>query len=383
VKHTLRRAIDLSEDYDRGPLGAKAQLQEAEANNVKAQNDLARYKQLVDKQEISQQQYDQAIAAAQRVLTLAIAKGEVALHAQANLRLGLAYHAQGEYRRAIDAFRQTVASLDEVQRRERFGQILLPAVHSCAVLAWCHAELGMFAEGGAPGDEGMRIAQVVNHPASQMIASWGIGLLALRQGALPMALSLLERAMGICHEADLPNFLPWMAAALGAAYILGGRIADAVPLLTQAMEQTIATETVGDQTRCSLPLGEALLLAGRLEEAHALTEHTLVLVREHQERGNQAYALRLLGEIAVRREPPDVELAEDYYCQALALAEELGMRPLVAHCHRGLGMLSLKRGRGAHAHAELSVASALYRTMEMSFWLPQTEEALAQVNEAE
>jgi len=85
----------------------------------------------------------------------------------------------------------------------------------------------------------------------------------------------------------------------------------------------------------------------------------------------------------VRREPPDVELAEDYYCQALALAEELGMRPLVAHCHRDLGMLSLKRGRGAQAHAELSVASALYRTMEMSFWLPQTEEALAQVNEAE
>jgi len=43
---------------------AKAQLQEAEANNVKAQNDLGRYKQLVDKQEISQQQYDQATAAA-------------------------------------------------------------------------------------------------------------------------------------------------------------------------------------------------------------------------------------------------------------------------------------------------------------------------------
>src|ERR1700738_4458890 len=43
---------------------AKAQLQQAEANNVKAQNDLARYKQLIDKQEISQQQYDQATAAA-------------------------------------------------------------------------------------------------------------------------------------------------------------------------------------------------------------------------------------------------------------------------------------------------------------------------------
>ena len=58
------------------------------------------------------------------------------------------------------------------------------------------------------------------------------------------------------------------------------------------------------------------------------------------------------------------------------------MRPLVAHCHRGLGMLYLKLGRGAQARPELSAAIALYRTMEMTFWLPQTEAALAQVNEA-
>ena len=71
-----------------------------------------------------------------------------------------------------------------------------------------------------------------------MFASWGIGLLSLRQGDLPRALPLLERAVGICQDADLPVYFPWMAAALGAAYTLGGRVADAVPLLTQAMEQT-------------------------------------------------------------------------------------------------------------------------------------------------
>jgi hypothetical protein len=185
--------------------------------------------------------------------------------------------------------------------------------------------------------------------------------------------------MGICHEADLPNFLPWMAAALGAAYTLGGRVADAVPLLTWAMEQTMATATVGDQTRCSLPLGEAQLLAGRLEEAHALTEGTLVLVREHHERGNQAYALHLLGEIAVRREPPEVELAEDSYRQALALAEELGMRPLQAHCHHGLGTLYVTVGQREQARVVLTTAIGMYRAMDMTFWLPQAEARLAQV----
>ena len=323
--------------------------------------------------------YDQALTTAQRVLALALAGGEVVLQALAHLRLGLAYHGQGEYRRAIDAFRQTVASLDGAQRRERFGQIIMPAVHSCAMLAWCHAELGTFTEGRAPGDEGMRIAEVVDHPASLMVAAWGVGLLALRQGDLPRVLSRLERAMGICQEADLPVYFPWMAGALGAAYTLGGRVADAVPLLTQAMAQTIATAMAGDQTLCSLPLGEAHLVAGRLEEAHALAEDTLVLARAHQQQGIQAYALRLLGDIAAHRAPPAVDQATAHYRQALALAEALGMRPLQAHCHRGLGTLYAAAGQQELARAELSTAIAMYQSMEMTFWLPQTEAVLAQV----
>ena len=98
-----------------------------------------------------------------------------------------------------------------------------------------------------------------------------------------------------------------MAGSLGAAYTLGGRVTDAVALLTQAMEQTIPMEMVGDQAFCRLSLGEAQALAGLLEEAHALAVQTLVLARAHQERGYQAYALRLLGEIASRRDPPDRE----------------------------------------------------------------------------
>jgi hypothetical protein len=76
--------------------------------------------------------------------------------------------------------------------------------------------------------------------------------------------------------------------------------------------------------------------------------------------------------------PPEMEKAEASYRQALALAEELGMRPLQAHCHRGLGTLYGRVGRVQRARAELSTAIALYRAMEMTFWLPQAEAALAQ-----
>ena len=120
------------------------------------------------------------------------------------------------------------------------------------------------------------------------------------------------------------------------------------------------------------------MLAGHLEEAHALAERTLD-IHAPQEHGNQAYALHLLGEIAAHRDPPDAALAEAHYQQALALADELGMRPLQAHCHLGLGRLYAKIEQREQARAELSTAIELYRTMEMTFWLPQAEAALAQV----
>ena len=250
---------------------------------------------------------------------------------------------------------------------------------SRAYLAVCHAELGTFAEGRAYGDEGLRIAEAATHPVSLIFACGGIGVLALHQGELSRALPLLEQAVSICREANLPIYFPWAAGALGSAYSLAGRITDAVPLLTQALEQTSAMETVGFQTQCRLFLGEAQVLAGRMEEAHILTGRTLALARERQERGHEAYALRLLGDIVARREPPESAQAETHYQQALTLAEELGMRPLQAHCHRGLGTLYGQTGQSEQARAELSTAIDIYRDMEMTFWLPETETALVAV----
>jgi hypothetical protein len=77
--------------------------------------------------------------------------------------------------------------------------------------------------------------------------------------------------------------------------------------------------------------------------------------------------------------PPESTLAEDHYREALALAEALGMRPLVAHCHRGLGTLYSRAERLDEARAALSTAVHMYRTMEMALWLPQAEAMLVQI----
>jgi tetratricopeptide (TPR) repeat protein len=144
------------------------------------------------------------------------------------------------------------------------------------------------------------------------------------------------------------------------------------------MEQAVA-KGVDTQTLCHLSLGEAQLLAGRPEEARALAERALTLAREHQQRGAEASALRLLGDIAARREPAERESAEAHYQQALSLAEELGMRPLLAHCHLGLGTLYGQSGDLVQARAELSTALEGYRRLGMTFWLPQVEGALVRI----
>jgi tetratricopeptide (TPR) repeat protein len=126
-------------------------------------------------------------------------------------------------------------------------------------------------------------------------------------------------------------------------------------------------------------LSEACLLVGRVDEARALAGHRLEIARAYTGSGYQAHAWRLLGEVALRHEPLDVGQAEAHYRQALALAEELGMRPLQAHCHRGLGTLYATTDKREQAHAELVTAIDLYRTMDMTFWLPQAEAVLAQV----
>ena len=226
----------------------------------------------------------------------------------------------------------------------------------------------------------MRIAEAADHPYSRILAYWAVGFRYLRQGELPQAIPVLERALDLAQVTHIRIAVPWVAAPLGAAYAVAGRTAEALPLLEQAVEQAMAMHLMVDQALRIVWLGEAYLLAGRLDEAYAQAQHALEFSRAHKERGQEAYALRLLGEIHARHDPPEVEPAATHYRQALALAEELGMRPLQAHCHLGLGTLYAQTGRPEPARAALTAAIGLYRAMDMTFWLPQAEAALAQVS---
>jgi tetratricopeptide (TPR) repeat protein len=170
-----------------------------------------------------------------------------------------------------------------------------------------------------------------------------------------------------------------IAATLGYAYGLAGRLPKAMLLLEQAMGQASAMNMMDHHALWVTYLGEVYLLARRIDDAMRHAAHALELAHAYKERGHQGWALRLLGEIAAHLIPPDFDQAATHYCQALVLADELGMRPLLAHCHLGLGTLYAKVGRQEQARTELSLAIELYRSMAMTFWLPQAEATLAQV----
>jgi len=163
---------------------------------------------------------------------------------------------------------------------------------------------------------------------------------------------------------------------VGAAYALAGRVADGLPLLEQSVEQAASLGWRADASALAARLSEAYLGAGRVQDAAALAARALDLAVEHKGRGHQAWALRLRGEIASRCDPPDLDQAEGHYRQALALAEELGMRPLVAHCHLGLGKLYRRPSDRAKAEEHLATATAMYREMGMNFWLDKAQAAM-------
>ena len=192
---------------------------------------------------------------------------------------------------------------------------------------------------------------------------------------MQQAILWLERSLETCRLWDQPLLLYVSAATLGYAYVLADRVSDALPLL----EQSVAMEVMGVmRSRVHVWLSEAYLRLGRLDEALALAARGLEVCRTQARQGDQAWTLRLLGAIHAHRHPLQVELAAAAYQQALALAEGLGMRPLQAHCHLGLGTLYATTGQREQARAELSTAIDRYCALDMTFWLPQAQAALAQ-----
>jgi predicted ATPase/DNA-binding winged helix-turn-helix (wHTH) protein len=320
--------------------------------------------------------YDQAIAAGQQALTQGVTSSAFDVEIVAQTLLGAVYCHVGDFHQALEVSQQATALLTGEHRFAHFGQVALPALISRSFMIWSLAELGSFAEGHAVAKEALQLVEAIEQPYSRALALSSVGLLDRRQGAWSLAIPSLERGMSLCRTASIPHLFPQAASILATTYIYADRMAEALILLEQMLECVTPGSRMLNLGLVLTELSEAILLVGRVEEAEALAERLCQLSRSHTGHGFQAYAYRFLGELAMRRDPQEIEQTKSHYQKALTLANALDMRPLQAHCHRGLGALYSQCGQTKQARVELSQAVQLYRDMEMMFWLPQVEAAL-------
>jgi tetratricopeptide (TPR) repeat protein len=314
---------------------------------------------------------------AQRVEAIAERLGDVPLQITAQYYLSATPYLSGDYRGTEHVCRKLMQSLHGQQTNERFGLVVSPAVWSRAQLARALAERGVFDEGDAHGQEAIRIAEALDHPYSVFVGCLGLAYLKSINGELSPAARLLERAVAQCREWNITSQTPIAMASLGHVYARSGRIGEGISCLQQALT---AYESAGIGYLHSLSveqLGEAYLLADQVENARSCADRAVMLAQGRGERGFEAYALRLVGEVISRYDPPDFEQAEGHYRQAMALASELEMRPLVARCHFGLGRLYKRTDKREQALEHLTTATAMYAELGMGFWLEQAEGELS------
>jgi class 3 adenylate cyclase/tetratricopeptide (TPR) repeat protein len=313
----------------------------------------------------------EALGAGQSAQAIAESLGDVPLQVTGSLYFGVACLGTGDYRRAEELLLTVLQSLEGDRSRERFGLAGFPAVVARGWLTWILADQGKFKEGIAHGLEGIRLAEALDHPYDLAWVCWALAYLQITRGEFSSAVRLLERGLALSREWNLTFFLVMHTVTLGYAHALSGQVAEGIPLLEDAVS---AIETMGYgaiQPRFLGYLAEGYVHANRLEDALEFAGRALTLAREGGQRAYEAWTLRLLGEVTARCDPP--EHADGHYRDALALAEELEMRPLVAHCHLGLGTLYRRRGKGEQAREHLATAARMYREMDMLFWLEKTE----------
>jgi tetratricopeptide (TPR) repeat protein len=310
---------------------------------------------------------------AQRVEAIGETLGDVPLQVAAQYYLAVACQFGGDYRGTEHHCRKLMQSLQGERIRERFGLAVFPAINARNLLAGALVERGVFDEGEAHAQEAIRMAEALDHPFSLVWACAQLGYLNNVKGELSQAARLLERTHAKCRDWNLTFQAPAVMAVLGHVYAWLGRIGEGVYWLQQALTAYESSGLGTHHSRIVGFLGEAYLLADQVEDARACADRAVRLARERGERGWEAWTLRLLGEVASHYERPDVATAEAHYGAAMALAAELEMRPLVAHCHLGLGKLYRRTGDREQAQEHLTTAMTMYREMDMRFWLEHAE----------
>jgi DNA-binding SARP family transcriptional activator len=310
---------------------------------------------------------------ARRALTVAESLQEPGLVGLAGSLLGRVQYGRGAHGEAIAALRHSIEFIETTGADEYHSPLWLPvSLGSRVWLAFALAEVGRFAEAMATADEAVRQVQPPASPYVRCHQYWARAAVHLERGEHEQAADDIEHMWVTLRETDMPRIEAHVSGLTGHAHALAGRAREAVTFLERSLAG--ARDSFAGH-RDVFYLGDAYLRARRLDDAFGTAERVLALARSCEQPGREARALWLLGN--VRRTRGEHAEAQTVYGQALALATALGMRPLVAHCHASLAVLSAQADRHAQADEHAALSTALYAEMEMPYWQRAMEGELA------
>jgi len=317
---------------------------------------------------------DEALVTGTRALALAGRLQDLQLRILATTYLEVTLHYRGEYERVVDLATDNLAVLPADWHNEYLGMPAPPSVYDRGNMVVALAELGRFAEALEYETESIRLAELTQHAYTVGFAYRTAAMPHLLRGDWTQALSRLEHGIAALRNGNVPLPLPIVVAASAWALAQLGETSEALRRLQegeQLFEHQASRGLVGQSGWAYHALGRACLLLGRLDEAALLADRAVECSRCHP--GFEGHAQHLLGDITIHPNQFDAERGEAHYRQALALAEPRGMRPLVAHCHLGLGTLYRRTGKREQSHERLTTATTMYREMDMRFYLKQAE----------
>jgi tetratricopeptide (TPR) repeat protein len=317
----------------------------------------------------------ESMEAGARALALADAHGLTMMRIWTGIMVGRTCLALGRFADGIDHLRRVIEVIGEDgDARYAFRGSVRPSPSARTYLALCLARTGDLDGALDHAEAAMRVAEAGEGPMDRAWASYTLGRVHHARTDWERAIPLLERAAALCESEGLATYLPRVLSGLASAYAQSGRTAEAVPLLERALAAGRACNLAYGETLILCQLGTTCVEAGRLDEAEGNAAQALTLARERAERGEEAWALLLSGDVAARRAPPIVEEARIRYAEAIALGEALGMRPLVARARIALGALERQGGRIEEARRHLVIAAAEARAMGISAWQTRAEE---------
>jgi tetratricopeptide (TPR) repeat protein len=311
-------------------------------------------------------QHQKTVELSQSALDLLRGTSELRLEAMAYVLIGQARYSLGEPAHAAELLGRGLALAVEDPRP--IPHAIVPTeIFGARLRAQALAELGRFDEAVDVAREAIERARAMNHPYGLVNSLCAWGMVCARQGKFEAAMPSLEEGRQLSRTLGFSSFAATFANQLAEARVQLGRSADAEALLDDTPTRILPTFVQ--------PL--TLVLLGRSAEARRLIDRSLLRHRERGERGAEAWSLWLLGEIEARESAKDAAIAANLVRQALILADDCGLRPLVAHCHLGLGTLDQRTGQTEQAQEHLATATALYREMGMTYWLAQADAAMA------